>query len=44
VLQTLGANHPVINRWRRVFAALLMAVVIGGFLAIPASILAGWVR
>jgi succinate dehydrogenase / fumarate reductase, cytochrome b subunit len=42
--QTLGANHPQWNPLRRRFAILVAVVVVGGFLAVPFSILAGIVR
>lgn len=41
VFQTLGASHPAYNRWRRVFAVAFTLVVIGGFVSIPAAVLAG---
>ena len=41
--QTLGANHPQLNPYRRTFAVVVTVVVIGGFVAVPLSILAGWV-
>lgn len=42
--QTLGANHPQWNPLRRRFAILVAIVVVGGFLAVPFSILAGIVK
>jgi succinate dehydrogenase / fumarate reductase cytochrome b subunit len=44
MLQTLGAAHPRYNRWRRVFAVLFALAVTGGMMAVPISVLAGWVR
>ena len=42
--QTLGLNHPKYNRWRRGFALAYTVVVAGGFIAVPAAVLAGVVR
>jgi succinate dehydrogenase / fumarate reductase cytochrome b subunit len=42
--QTLGANHPQWNPYRRTFAVIVTVVVIGGFVAVPLSILAGFVE
>lgn len=43
-LQTLGANHPQWNAARKAFAILVTVIVVGGFLAVPLSILAGIVK
>jgi succinate dehydrogenase / fumarate reductase, cytochrome b subunit len=42
--QTLGANHPRWNPYRRTFAVIVTVVVIGGFVLVPLSILAGIVE
>jgi succinate dehydrogenase / fumarate reductase cytochrome b subunit len=42
--QTLGLNHPKYNRWRRGAALVFSLAVAGGFIAVPAAVLAGAVR
>lgn len=44
VFQTLGINHPMWNRWRRVIALGLTLLVAGGFASIPAAALLGWLH
>lgn len=44
MLQTVGAAHPRYNRWRRVLAVTFALLVTGGMMAVPISVLAGWVR
>jgi succinate dehydrogenase / fumarate reductase cytochrome b subunit len=43
-LQTLGANHPRYNRYRRMGAAVFAGLVTAGFLAVPAAVMAGGLR
>lgn len=43
-LQTLGANHPQYNRWRRTGAAVVAIVITAGFISIPVSVLTGVLR
>jgi succinate dehydrogenase / fumarate reductase cytochrome b subunit len=42
--QTLALRSPRLRRWRRPFSAALALAVVAGYLAVPASVLAGWVR
>ncbi len=44
IYQSLGWNHPLYNRWRRVFAVVFTVLVVGGFSSIPIAVLAGAVR
>jgi succinate dehydrogenase / fumarate reductase, cytochrome b subunit len=44
IFQSLGWNHPLYNRWRRVFAVSFAAIIVGGFSSIPIAVLAGAVR
>jgi succinate dehydrogenase / fumarate reductase cytochrome b subunit len=41
MLQTLGINHPRYDAWRRVFAALFTALLVGGNISIPVAVLTG---
>jgi succinate dehydrogenase / fumarate reductase cytochrome b subunit len=43
VFQTLGVNHPAVDRGRNLLAVLLAVLVAVGFAAVPAAILFGWV-
>ncbi|NIM50697.1 MAG: succinate dehydrogenase [Gemmatimonadales bacterium] len=40
-LQTLGANHPRYNRYRRPFATVVAGVIFLGFISVPISVLIG---
>ncbi|MEX1051134.1 MAG: hypothetical protein WEC54_06240, partial [Gemmatimonadales bacterium] len=40
-LQTLGANHPAYDRWRRPAAALFSGIIFLGFTAVPLAVLTG---
>ncbi|HEX9728192.1 MAG TPA: succinate dehydrogenase cytochrome b subunit [Gemmatimonadales bacterium] len=42
--QTLGANHPTYNRYRRWVAAVIAVAVFAGFASVPAAVLAGILR
>lgn len=44
VFQTLGANHPRYNRYRRPLAALVAITVVLGNVSFPVAVLLGWVR
>lgn len=41
LFQTLGLNHPAYNRWRRVAAVALSALIVAGNVSIPLAVLAG---
>lgn len=41
LFQTLGANHPRYNRFRRPLAALIAFGMVAGFLSVPAAVLLG---
>jgi succinate dehydrogenase / fumarate reductase cytochrome b subunit len=43
-LQSLGANHPRYNQWRKNFALVVTALIGLGFIAVPLGVLAGWVK
>jgi len=43
-LQTLGANHPSYNAWRRGVASVLAVLVFAGFMIVPAAVQLGLVR
>lgn len=43
-LQTLGANHPRYNSLRRPLAVVIAGLVVVGFLAVPAGVVAGVLR
>ena len=43
LMQTLGINHPKINRWREPAATAIATVLILGFITIPVAIMAGGV-
>lgn len=40
-LQTLGANHPRYNRYRRPLAVLAAIIVFAGFVSVPVAVLTG---
>ncbi len=42
--QTLGWNRPPTFRWRRGAAAVVAAVIAGGYISIPVAVLAGLIR
>ena len=44
LFQTLGVNHPRLERGRRGLAIALAIVVPAGFAAIPLAVLLGWLR
>ena len=44
MFQTIGANHPKWNKWRRVFAVTFSLVIAAGNISIPVAILAGVVQ
>jgi succinate dehydrogenase / fumarate reductase cytochrome b subunit len=44
LLQTLGWNHPTVNDKRRTAARIIAALVVGGNISIPISVLAGYVN
>jgi len=43
-LQTLGANHPQYNDWRRTIAAAAAGAIFVGYVSIPLSVLSGILR
>ena len=43
-LQTLGANHPRYNAWRRRFAAAASLAIFVGYVSIPVSVMTGILR
>ena len=43
-LQTLGANHPQYNAWRRTIAAAAAGAIFVGYVSIPLSVLSGILR
>lgn len=43
-LQSLGANHPRYNQWRKNGALVVTALIGLGFIAVPLGVLAGWVK
>lgn len=43
LFQTLGANHPKYNHWRRGFAVAVTAVVVTGNISMPVAVLAGMI-
>ncbi len=44
MLQTLGINHPKLNRLRRVAASVLAVLIAAGYISIPVSVLLGIVH
>jgi succinate dehydrogenase / fumarate reductase cytochrome b subunit len=44
MLQTLGANNPKYNRWRRPIAGVLSALIVLGNISFPVSVLLGVIR
>ncbi len=43
LFQTLGANHPKYNHWRRGFAAAVTLVVVAGNISMPVAVLTGMI-
>ncbi len=43
-LQTLGLHRPPTDRWRRGLAGAIAVVIAGGYVSIPAAVLAGVLR
>src|SRR6267143_1570731 len=43
-LQTLGLHRAPTERWRRGAAGVIAAAIVAGYVAIPAAVLAGWLR
>jgi succinate dehydrogenase / fumarate reductase cytochrome b subunit len=43
-LQTLGANHPAYNPWRRGLAAVLAVALFVGFMIVPIAVQLGVVQ
>jgi len=43
MFQSVGANHPRFNPWRRMFAVGLAALVFVGNSIMPVAVMAGWV-
>jgi succinate dehydrogenase / fumarate reductase cytochrome b subunit len=41
LFQSIGANSPRFNRWRRAFATGFAAVVVAGNVSFPIAVLAG---
>jgi succinate dehydrogenase / fumarate reductase cytochrome b subunit len=44
LFQTLGLNHPLYNRARRIFATLFALLIVVGNISMPVAILAGFVK
>jgi len=44
LFQTLGLNSPRYDRALRALALLAALAIAGGFIAVPAAVLAGWLR
>jgi len=42
--QTLDVRSPQIKKWRRPLSAVVALLIVLGYLSVPASVLAGWVR
>jgi succinate dehydrogenase / fumarate reductase cytochrome b subunit len=42
--QTLGANHPKYNSWRRIFAGVVTGLIVIGNVSIPVAVLTGIVE
>lgn len=43
VFQTVGANQPEYNRFRRPLAGVLTGLIYVGFIVVPVAVLAGWI-
>jgi succinate dehydrogenase / fumarate reductase cytochrome b subunit len=43
MFESLGVNHPKYNRLIRALATILTAIVVAGFIAIPAAVLLGFI-
>ena len=41
LFQTMGANHPKYNHWRRGLAVAVTLVVVSGNISMPVAVLAG---
>lgn len=41
LFQTMGADHARYRMWRRPLAVLLTVIIIGGFIAVPVSVMTG---
>jgi succinate dehydrogenase / fumarate reductase cytochrome b subunit len=41
MFQTLGANNPRYNRWRRPLAALIATLIVVGNISFPIAVLTG---
>jgi succinate dehydrogenase / fumarate reductase cytochrome b subunit len=44
MLQSVGVNHPSLNRWRRTAATVFAAVIVVGNISFPLAVMAGLVR
>lgn len=44
MIQSVGANHPKWNKWRKVFAVLFCLMIAGGNISIPVAVLTGLIR
>jgi succinate dehydrogenase / fumarate reductase cytochrome b subunit len=44
MIQTLGTENPVVNRWAKMLAAAYAVIVVVGNVSIPLSILTGFVK
>lgn len=42
--QSLGLNHSKYNAYKRIFAAAVTLVIVGGYVSIPVAVLAGWLK
>ena len=41
-MQSLALRFPVVERWRRPVAGTIAALIVLGYLSVPAAVLAGW--
>lgn len=44
LLQTVGANHPVLNPWRRRLAVVITVALVGGYISLPVAVFTGVIR
>lgn len=44
MFQTMGANHPTWNDWRRIFAVVFALIITVGNCSIPVAVLAGMIQ
>ncbi|MBI3072454.1 MAG: succinate dehydrogenase cytochrome b subunit [Deltaproteobacteria bacterium] len=44
LFQSVGLNHPRINKFREVFAALFAAILVLGNISMPVAVMAGWLK